>query len=161
FGAAMLVGGLVLYLYTLGVFENPVVIAGLLGAATLGMLFGGWAMIFGTRYQTAGRALTLLACVVLPLNLWFYHAQGLHPFTLHEQLWVAALVCCALYAASAYVLRDGLFVYVLVGGVTLASVLLLGSVDGPERFWQITHPAILLTVLGLVTLHVERAFPEA
>lgn len=160
FGGGMLVAGLVLYLYTLGVFENATVVAVLLGAATLGLLVGGWAVVLRTRYQTAGRALTLLACLVLPLNLWFYHAQGLHPFLLHEQLWIAALVCCVLYAVSAYILRDSLFVYVLVLGVTGTSVLLLGSVLGPERFWHITDLAILLTVLGLVTLHVERAFPE-
>ncbi len=159
FGAGLLVLGLVLYLYAAGVFDNPVVVAGLLGAGTLGLLFTGWAVLRRTRYQTAGRALTLLACLVLPLNLWFYHAQGLHPFTLYEQLWVAALACCALYAASAWLLRDAAFVPVLVGGVTLTSLLILGQVDGPEQFWQITHPAILLVVLGLVTLHVERAFP--
>lgn len=160
FGGGMLVAGLVLYLYTLGVFENATILAVLMGATTVGLLVAGWGVLLRTRYQIAGRALTLLACLVLPLNLWFYHYQGLHPFLLNEQLWIAALVCCALYAVSAYVLRDPLFVYVLVGGVTMASVLLLGSVLGPERFWHITHLAILLTVLGLTTIHVERAFPE-
>jgi hypothetical protein len=160
FGAALLVLGLVLFLIAAGVFANPVVVAVLMGSGTLAVLGGGWYVLRRTRYHTAGRALTLLACLVLPLNLWFYHAQGLHPLTLYEHLWVAALVCCALYAASARVLRDPLFVYVLVAGVSLTSLLLLASVVGPAAFWQITHPAVLLTVLGLVTLHVERAFPD-
>src|SRR5262245_28728413 len=159
FGGVMLVVGLVLFLYAVGVFDNPVVVAGLMGAGTLGLLFGGWAVIRLTRYHTAGRALTLLACLVMPLNLWFYHAQELYPFTLYEQLWLAALVCCALYAASAVIVRDRMFVYVLVAGVTLSSLLILANVDGPAEFWQITHPAILLVCLGLATLHVERAFP--
>jgi hypothetical protein len=159
-GSVLLVTGLVLWLYAIGVFENPTVVAALMGTGTLGLMFGGWGVLRKTRYQTAGRALTLLACLVMPLNLWFYHAQGLHPFTLFEQLWVAALVCCALYAASAWVLRDPLFVYTLVGGVTVSALLLLASVDGPAEFWQVTHPAILLSVLGLVCLHVARAFPE-
>src|SRR5262249_11801086 len=150
----------VLWLYAIGVFENPTVVAALMGAGTVGLMFGGWGVLRKTRYQTAGRALTLLACLIMPLNLWFYHAQGLHPFTLFEQLWVAALVCCALYAASAWVLRDPLFVYTLVGGVTVSALLLLASVDGPAEFWQVTHPAVLLSVLGLVCLHLERAFPE-
>jgi hypothetical protein len=159
-GSVLLVTGLVLWLYAIGVFDNPAVVAALMGAGTLALMFGGWGVLRKTRYQTAGRALTLLACLVMPLNLWFYHAQGLHPFTLYGQLWVAALVCCALYAASAWVLRDPLFVFTLVTGVTLSGLLLLANVDGPEQFWQVTHPAILLSVLGLVCLHLERAFPE-
>src|SRR5262245_4663074 len=160
FGGTMLVVGLVLYLYAVGVFENPVVMAGLMGAATVGLLVGGWAVMRFTVFRMAGRALTLLACLVMPLNLWFYHAQGLHPFTLHEYLWVPALVCCLLYGAAALVLRERMFVHVLVAGVTLSSLLILASVDGPQPFWQITHPAILLSVLGLLTIHLERAFPE-
>jgi hypothetical protein len=74
-GGALLVLGLVIWLATLGVFENPAVLAVILGAANAALLGGGWATILRTRYQTAGRALTLLACLVMPLNLWFYHAQ--------------------------------------------------------------------------------------
>ena len=88
-----------------------------------------------SRYQTAGRALTLLACLVMPLNLYFYHAYDL--ITLDGHLWLAALVCCLLYAASAWVLRDRLFVYVL------------GRRRGNDRavdaghmgkFWEIARP---------------------
>lgn len=40
--------------------------------------------------------MTLLACLLMPLNLWFYDAQGL--ITLREggHLWIPAVVCCAL-----------------------------------------------------------------
>ena len=75
-GGVLLVLGLVIWLATLGVFKNPVVVAVALGIGNAAVLVGGWAIIRFTRYQTAGRAITLLACLVMPLNLWFYHAQG-------------------------------------------------------------------------------------
>jgi hypothetical protein len=160
FGAAMLVLGLVIYLYALGVFEDARTVAVLMGLTTLSLLVGGGVIVRGTRYQLAGRAIMLLACLVMPLNLWFYHAQGLHPFTLYEQLWLAALVCCVAYAASAWILPEPLFVYVLMAGVTLTALLILADIDGPDQFWQITHPATLLVVLGLIAIHAERAFPQ-
>ena len=49
----------------------------LLGAGNAILLAGGLAMVRFTRYQLAGRALTLLACLVMPLNLWFYDYQDL------------------------------------------------------------------------------------
>src|SRR5205814_1701581 len=75
FGGGVLCLGLVIWLATLRLFDNPALIAGLLGAANGAALLGGWALIRGTRYQTAGRALTLLACLVMPFNLWFYDAH--------------------------------------------------------------------------------------
>jgi hypothetical protein len=160
-GGALLVLGLVIFLYARGWFENPKFVAAVMGLGTVAALAGGWWAILATRYHTAGRAVMLLACLVMPLNLWFYHAQELHPFTLYEHLWLAALLCCALYAASAYVLRDSTFVYVLMGGVTMTGLLILADVDGQEKFWQIAHPATLLVVLGLLAIHAERAFPAA
>jgi hypothetical protein len=155
-GGALLVLGLVIWLATLGLFKNPVVVAVTLGLVNAAVLGGGWAVTSATRYQTAGRALTLLACLVMPLNLWFYHANGL--ITLEEHLWVAALVCCLLYAASAMVLRDPMFVYVLAGGVAMTGLLMLADM---HKFWEIASPSTLLVVLGLVCVHVERAFPPA
>ena len=72
-------------------------------------------------------------------------------------LWLAALVCCVLYAASAVTLRDPMFVYVLMGGVALTGLLLLGDAS-IGRIWEIAPPATLLVVLGLIGIHVERAF---
>lgn len=107
----------------------------------------------------AGRALTLLACLLMPLNLWFYDAQGL--ITLREggHLWIPAVVCCALYAVSARLLRDPMFVYVLVGGVALTGLLILADRDF-QRFWEIAGPSSLLVCLGLVCIHAERVFAE-
>jgi hypothetical protein len=154
-GGVLLVLGLVIWLATLGIFKEPLVVAVALGLGNAAVLAGGWATIRLTRYQTAGRAITLLACLVMPLNLWFYHANGL--VTLEGHLWVAALVCCVLYLASALVLRDPLFVYVLCGGIAMTGLLML--VDA-GRFWEIASPAALLVVLGLIAIHAERAFPE-
>ena len=145
-GGVLLVLGLVIWLATLGIFKNPVVVAIALGIGNGAVLGGGWATIRYTRYQTAGRAITLLACLVMPLNLWFYHANGL--VTIDGHLWVAALVCCVLYLASALVLRDHWFVYVFSGGIAMTGLLMLAS-DG--RFWEIAAPAALLVVLGLLS----------
>lgn len=154
-GGALLVIGLVIYLATSGFFKNPVTVAVLLGAGNAAVLVGGWALIARSRYQMAGRALTLLACLVMPLNLWFYHANEILMF--EGNLWVAALVCCVLYAASALVLRDHLFVYVLFGGIALTGLLMLAHA---HHFHEIALPSTLLVVLGLMALHLERAFPE-
>jgi hypothetical protein len=153
-----MVVGLVILLWVNELLKPPVVAIGLgvLNAAVLG---GGWWLLRQTRYQLAGRAVTLLACLVLPLNLWYYHANGL--ITLDGHLWVAALVISALYAASALVLRDELFVYIFMAGVTLTGLLMLADVPpSPEWFWMIAPPATLLLVLGLLAIHAERAFPE-
>ena len=154
-GGVLLVLGLVIWLATLGIFKNPVVVAIALGIGNGAVLGGGWATIRYTRYQTAGRAITLLACLVMPLNLWFYHANGL--VTIDGHLWVAALVCCVLYLASALVLRDHWFVYVFSGGIAMTGLLMLADAG---RFWEIAAPAALLVVLGLLCIHVERAFAE-
>src|SRR5206468_1832170 len=95
-----------------------------------------------------------LACLVMPLNLWFYHAQGL--VTLQEHLWVAGVVVCGCYAAAAWVLRDRLFVPVLMGGVAMTGLLLLADLG---KFWEVAAPSTFLVALGLIGVHVERAFP--
>lgn len=154
-GGGLFVLGLVLFLYTKGVFENKFVVATGLGIANAAVLAAGWAVVRRTRYQTAGKALALLACLVMPLNLWFYHAQGI--VTLDGHLWVAGLVVCGLYAASAWVLRDRTFVTVLTLGVVMTGLLLLADVG---RFWEIAGPASFLVVLGLIGIHLERAFPD-
>lgn len=154
-GGALLVIGLVIWLATVGLFDNALFIACVLGAVNAAVLAGGWAVILKTRYQTAGRALTLLACLVMPLNLWFYHAYDL--IALDGHLWVPALVICALYAASALVLRDQLFVYVLMGGVTLTGLLILADM---HKFWEIAAPSGLMMLLALIAIHAERAFPD-
>lgn len=158
FGGALMVVGLVLLLWVNELLKPPVVAVGL-GVINAALLGAGWWLLRASRYQLAGRAVTLLACLVLPLNLWYYHANDL--ITLDKHLWVAALVISVLYAASALVLRDELFVYIFTAGVTLTGLLILADVPpSPDYFWMIAPPATLLVVLGLLAIHVERAFPE-
>jgi hypothetical protein len=154
-GGALTVLGLVIWLTAIGLFERPGYVAAALGMGNAALLGGGWFLILRTRYQNAGRALTLLACLVMPLNLWFYHTHDL--ITLDRHLWIAALVCCAVYAASAWLLKDAIFVYVLVGGITLTGLLLLAE---QQYFWEIFAPTAFLIVVGLICLHAERAFPD-
>lgn len=158
-GGALLVLGLLIWLGAIGLFKEPVFVAVLLGIGTAALLAGGWAVSLLSRYQLAGRALTLLACLVMPFNLWFYDSQGL--ITLSEgHLWVAALVCCVLYAASARALRDPTFVYVFVLGVAGTGLLILAD-HLVDRFWEIGAPATLLVVLGLLSIHAERIFADS
>ncbi len=158
-GGALLVLGLVIWLAAEGIFQNKGVLAVCMGVANAALLAGGWAVIRYTRHELAGRALTLLACLLMPLNLWFHDAQGLITLEQGGHLWIPALVCCALYAASARLLRDPIFVYVLVAGVTLTGLLILAD-HQMQHFWEIAGPSTLLVCLGLACIHAERAFAE-
>lgn len=157
-GGLLLVLGLVIWLAAAGWFKNQLFVAILLGSANAVLLAGGWALIRFSRYQMAGRALTLLACLVMPLNLWFYDAQNLIPLKEGGHLWIPALVCCVLYAVSARLLRDPMLVYVFVAGITMTGLLILAD-KYLDRFWEITAPVSLLVSLGLLFLHTECVFP--
>lgn len=155
-GGCLAVLGLIVWLVSLGVFDDPRVLAALFALVTLAILAAGWAVTLKTRYRTAGRALTFLGCIVAPLNLWFYHAQGL--LTLDDRLWIGGVVCCLLYAATLFVLRDAVFIYAVEGGVTLTVMLLLAEIGA------VSDPAALslcLLALAMISIHVDRAFPVA
>ncbi len=119
-GGALMVVGLVILLWVNNYFTPPVM-ASLMALSNIAMLSAGLATIRFTRYQLAGKALALLSCLVMPLNLWCCHANNL--ITIDGHLWVAAVVISALYAAAAYVLKDELFVYVFSAGVALTGLL--------------------------------------
>ncbi|HEY7308764.1 MAG TPA: zinc ribbon domain-containing protein [Gemmataceae bacterium] len=158
-GGVLLVLGLVIWLAAEGYFKEPGFLAVCLGIGNGLLLAGGWALIGFTRHEIAGRALTLLACLLMPLNLWFYDSQHLIELSRGGHLWIPGLICCVLYAVSARLLRDPMFVYVLVGGVALTGLLLLADKQ-MERFWEIAGPSTLLVSLGLLCIHAERVFPE-
>ena len=156
-GGGLAVIGILVWLVSRGVFENPVVLAVGLAAGTTALLAAGWWVSLKTRYAVAGRALTSLACVVAPLNLWFLHAQGL--VTVDQNLWVGGLVCCLLYGATIRVLRDPAFVYAALGGVVLTALLILGDLG---KIADPTWLSLFLMAMGLIALHAERAFaPDA
>jgi hypothetical protein len=154
-GGGLAVLGLIIVLTNIGVFKDKYVLAAALGLGTLGILGAGWFVVLKTRYRIAGQALTFLGCVVAPLNLWFYQAQNL--LTVHSGLWMGGLVCCLLYAATVYVLRDPLFMYAVEVGVALTASLLLPELTVQEQ--TISYACLVLMALGLISIHGERAFP--
>ena len=157
-GGGLLSLGLVIWLAVIGLFDNPTVAAVALGGANLALLA---ASIWAARgkYCTAGRGAALLACLLLPLNLWFYDAQGLITLADGGNLWLPALICCVIYAIVARVLRDSLFVYAITSGVAMTGLLFLADGD-VARFWEVLAPSALLATLGVSCIHAERLFPE-
>jgi hypothetical protein len=155
-GGGLCVLGVIVWLVSEKFFENKLVLATALGAGTLAILGAGWFTALRTRFRVAGQALTFLGCVVAPLNLWFYHAQNL--VTVDGHLWVGGVVCCLLYAATVYVLRDPLFMYACEAGVTLTAVLLLADLG---KITDATWLSLFLMALGLISIHAERAFSPA
>lgn len=152
-GGLMVLGGLI-WLISWGALEHPLVAATVLGAGSLGVLGAGWLVVLKTRFHLAGQALTFLGCVVVSLNLWFYHAQGL--LLLDQGLWMAGVVCVLLYAATVWVLRDPLFLYAVEAGVTLTAVLLLGNFGLASHA---TELSVVLMVLAMISIHACQAFP--
>lgn len=156
-GSGLLMLGLVIWLWSVGVFENPIVVAVSAGTATLSLLCGGMAMCLKTRHQLAGRWLTILGAVALPLNLWLYDAQGLITLAEGGHLWIPAAMCCVIYAGVARVLRDASFVYAIVGGIVLTGMLFLAD-HSVGRFWEWLPPAKFLILIGWMSVFAERLF---
>jgi len=154
-GGGLLILGMLIWLISLNLFPRAYVFAVILGAVTLAILGTGWFVTLKTRYRIAGQAVTFLGCVVAPLNLWFYQSQQL--LTLDNGLWAGGVVCCLLYAATVYVLRDGLFMYAVEAGATLTAGLLLAEVAPYGEI--VSSTCMVLMALGLISVHGERAFP--
>ena len=155
-GGGLLVLGVIVWLVSKGIFEDKVLRAVTMGLGTLAILgVGGW-LELKTRFRTAGQALTFLGCVIAPLNLWFYHYQGL--ITLDNNLWVGGVVCCLIYAGVVYALRDPLFMYAVEGGITLTVLLLLADL---EWISDTSFLCVFLVAIGLISIHAERAFDPA
>ena len=90
----------------------------------------------------------------MPLNLWYYHSQDL--FRLEDHLWIGGVICCLLYALMVRVLRNPLFMYAVEAGITLTVLLFLASLSLP---FDSSLIAIGFMVMGLMSIHAERAFP--
>ncbi|WP_145084684.1 hypothetical protein [Anatilimnocola aggregata] len=153
-GGGLMVLGLVIWLVSSQLFENKLVVAATLTAGSLLVHLAGCGIALKSRYKTAGHALAFLGCLLLPLNLWFYHEHGL--LTLEGQLWIGGVICSALYVATVILLRDPLFVYAVEGGITLTVVLLLGQ-QGVVA--DATWLSVVFMVLAAISIHAERALP--
>ena len=152
-GGGLALAGLLASLVSLGVFDDPRVVAVALGIGTAAMLAAGWTVTLKTRHRMAGQALTFLGCVAAPLNLWFYEWQGL--VTVDGHLWVGGVACCLVYLATVRVLKDPLFLYAFEAGVTLTVLLILGDV---QRAADSSWVCVALVALGLGSVLAERAF---
>jgi len=64
-GAGFLVIGFGIWLWTIGIFENPLVAAVSVGGINLALIGCGIAMVKATRYQLAGRWLSLLGALAM------------------------------------------------------------------------------------------------
>ncbi len=155
---ALLVLGFVGWLWSIGIFKEPLVAAFTIGAANLVVLGLGISLVRFSRYQLAGNGLTLLASLALPLNLWFYDAQGLVTLADGGHLWMPAAVCCGIYAFIAHILRKPIFVYTLVGGLVMTGLLLLADQE-INVFWQLMPQVSFLVGLGWASFFAERLFP--
>lgn len=157
-GGGLLAIGLVIWLAVIGLFDEPLHAAVGLGLANFSLLGLGVWLVAQTRYKLAGRATALLACLVMPLNLWFYDAQSLVTLEGEGSLWAAALVCCIVYAVVARLLKDSLFVYAFTAGAAMTGLLFLADGD-VGHFWEVLAPSTMLVALGVACLHAERLFP--
>ena len=152
-GGCLFVLGMLVYLISWGIFENKIVLAITLGTCSLLIWGGGILTTLRSRYQTAGRALTFLGCVVLPLNLWFYHAQDL--LRIDQGLWAPSVICSGLFLATAWLLKDSLFIFAVQAGVTLTALLVMADF-APAA--SPLHVGILLQALATLSIHLERSF---
>ncbi|WP_145358392.1 hypothetical protein [Alienimonas californiensis] len=153
-GGLVIAGGLV-WLVSLGVFDDPRVLASSLIGGCCALLFLGWGLATRTRYRMAGLAAAGLACVTLPLNLWLLHAQHLVEIT--GGLWAWAAGCAALQAATVWLLKDRRFLLAVQGGVTLTALLALGQ---GRRLDEPLWIAGTLAVLGVLSVEGVRLFPR-
>ncbi len=158
-GGGLLVVGFVAWLWSIGLFASPVTVAGILGGVTLGAILGGVVLYKRTRYQLAGTGLTLLGSLALPLNLWFYDVQGLITLADGGHLWIPAALCCVIYAAVAWIMRNAHFVYAFVGGTVMTGMLFLADAT-VDRFWYLMPQVTFLVAIGWTCLIAGRQFPD-
>jgi hypothetical protein len=154
-GAAMLVVGVVIWLRDVLYLklQEPIVQAALLVIGTIIVTVSGWLAILRTRLLLTGRALTLMGSLLVPVNFWFLVRSGL--IENHGRAWIVCAFCALLYASTAALLREKLYVY-------------LASVASIATAWTIIYRiereafglyALSLMTISLIFLHLSRLFP--
>jgi hypothetical protein len=154
-GASMLVVGVVIWLKDILYLKlrEPVVQASLLALGTLFVTVTGWYLILRTRQKLTGRALTLIGSVLVPINFWFLVRSGL--ISNNGRAWVVCALCAMLYAHTAALLRERLYVY-LACIATISTAWALVYRTTPEAFGLY---ALTLMGASFVFLHLSRLFP--
>lgn len=159
-GGGILVIGLVIWLWSIGLFDNPLIAAATMATGNLGMLGLGIWLLTQSHFKLAGRGIALLSSLMLPLNLWFYDVQGLISLDEGGHLWIPALAICGIFAATTRVTRDPLFAFTLVGGVVLTGLLFLAN-PAIGSFWAMLPTSAFLIVVGVLCIHALNAFSES
>ncbi|HKR00123.1 MAG TPA: zinc ribbon domain-containing protein, partial [Pyrinomonadaceae bacterium] len=154
-GAAMLVVGVVIWLRDVLYLklQEPIVQAGLLAVGTIAVTVSGWLTILRTRLRLTGRALTLTGSLLVPVNFWFLVRSGL--IRDNGRAWVVCAFCTLLYAHTAALLREKLYVY-LAGVAAIATTWTLVYRFEREAFGLY---ALSLMAISLAFLHLSRLFP--
>jgi hypothetical protein len=153
-GAAMLVVGVVIWLRDILYLklQEPLVQATLLALGTIVVTVSGWLTILRTRLLLTGRALTLTGSLLVPVNFWFLARSGL--IEQSGRAWLVCALCALLYALTAAVLAEKLYVYL----ASLATVATAWTI-----IYRIEHDAFGLYALALATislffLHLSQMF---
>ncbi|HEX8776317.1 MAG TPA: hypothetical protein VF735_22295 [Pyrinomonadaceae bacterium] len=155
-GAAMFVVGIIIWLRDVLYLklQEPVVQAGLLMAGTIALTASGWFTILRTRQRLTGRALTLAGSLLVPVNFWFLVRSGL--VADEGRAWMVCAFCTLLYAYTAQLLAEKLYVY-MACAASLATAWALVNRFEP-RAPGLYALATMFTSLAL--LHLSRMFPR-
>jgi hypothetical protein len=151
-GAAMFVVGIIIWLRDVLYLklQEPVVQAALLMLGTVALIVSGWLTILRTRQRLTGRALTLAGSLLVPVNFWFLVRSGL--IADRGRAWVVWAFCTLLYAFTAALLREKLYVY-LAGAAGVATgwaIVYRADPDAPALY------ALVLLCASLLFLHLSR-----
>jgi hypothetical protein len=153
-GAAMLVVGIIIWLRDVLYLklQEPLIQAALLALGTVAVTVSGWLMTLRTRLRFTGRALTLIGSVLVPVNFWFLVRSNL--ISDNGRAWMVCALCTALYAYTAALLREQLYVYLAcAAGIATAWTLVYRMT--PEAYGLY---ALTLAAASLLFLHLSRAF---
>lgn len=155
-GAAMFVVGIIIWLRDVLYLklQEPVVQAGLLMLGTIALIASGWFTILRTRQRLTGRALTLAGSLLVPVNFWFLVRSGL--IADQGRAWMVCAFCALLYACTAALLSEKLYVYMSCAASVATGWALVYRFErqAPGLY------ALALMFAALVFLHLARMFPQ-
>jgi hypothetical protein len=155
-GAAMLVVGIVIWLRDVLYLklQEPLVQAVLLAMGTVAVLITGWLMTLRTSLRLTGRALTLIGALLVPVNFWFLVRSGL--ISNNGRAWMVCALCAVLYALTAALLRERLYVY-MACAASIATAWALVYRASPEAYGLYS---LTTATASLIFLHLSRLFPN-
>jgi hypothetical protein len=153
-GAAMLVVSVVMWLRDILYLklQEPIVQATLLAIGTIAVTVSGWLTILRTRLRLTGRALTLIGSLLVPVNFWFLVRSGL--INNNGRAWVVCAFCSLIYAHTAALLREKLYVYLATIATIATAWTIIYRIE-PEAFGLYV---LALMIVSIIFLHLSRFF---